>query len=96
MIEKYKEEICEELEGAKNYAECYVDCKVRGSAHATKYKEMAAEELKHAGYLYDMAGKYVEEMKKAITIPEEMKRTWEECTSVYVCKSSQAKQMLTL
>lgn len=97
MMKKYASEICEELEGAKSYAECYVDCKVRGNSNsATKFKEMATDELKHASYIHAMAAHCIEEMEKAISIPENISFEWQECNSEYACKAACVKQMLTL
>lgn len=57
-IKEYVEAIDEELEGAKEYAEKYVECKAKDNMQsATKYKEMANDELKHAMYEHEWAVK---------------------------------------
>ena len=39
---------------------------------ANRYKEMANDELKHAGYLHDKAIQEIEEISKVFTPTEEM------------------------
>ncbi len=96
-LKMYADEICEELEGAKSYAECYVDSKIVGnSTQVTRYKEMATDELKHASYLHDMLIQYMDETKKAIQVPKEMQDIWKECNGNFVYKTAVIKQMLTL
>ena len=96
-VKMYADEICEELEGAKSYAECYVDSKImNNSTSATRYKEMATDELKHASYLHDMLIQYMDDTKKAIQVPKEMQDTWKECNGDFVYKTAVVKQMLTL
>jgi hypothetical protein len=45
----------DELKDAKEYAEKYKECYLKGDIQrANKYKEMAEDELKHAHYLREM------------------------------------------
>lgn len=97
MIQKYVEAIDEELEGAKNYAEKYVEHKAKGnSSAATKYKEMAHDELKHAGYEHEWATKEIEELSKVYTPPAEMLEKWEKAHKGYVESVAWIKQMLAM
>lgn len=94
LAEHIKEELCD----AQHYAEDYIDKKVNGeTSMASKYKEMATEELKHAGYLHDYV---VEEIKKiqaaGVKPPAEMLDKWESEHRQYVDKAAWVKQMLTL
>lgn len=78
QIHKAIENIKEELEGAKDYAEKYIDSKARGNMQrAEKYLEMAKDELKHAGYLRDMALQDLEGIKKVYELPDELEEVWE-------------------
>ena len=66
-IKKYVHRIEEELEDAKEYAEDYVEQKVKGNmAMANRYKEMSNDELKHAGYIHEFAVKEIDEISKEI------------------------------
>ena len=96
-IKKLAEHIEEEICGAKEYAEKYVECKAKGdTAWANRYKEMANDEMKHAGYLHDRAVKDIEEISKVFTPTEKMEEKWEKCHKKYVEQTALIKQMLTL
>ena len=63
-IKKLVDEIADELDSAKEYAENHLMCKAEGNDEWSKrYYEMAEDELKHANYLHDKA---VEEIDKAV------------------------------
>lgn len=97
MIKKYVDLIEDEIEGAKEYAEKYVECKAKGNtARAQKYKEMATDELKHTTYIHDMAIQDIEELKKIYTPPVEMQEKWDKSHKEYVESIAWVKQMLTL
>ena len=96
-IKRQVEHILDELEGAKEYAECYVSEKAKGNTQwATRYKEMANDELKHAMYLHDKVTVEIEEISKVYTPPQEMMDKWEHDHKEYVEKSAWIKQMLAL
>lgn len=96
-IKKYVEQLEEELEGAHNYAEKFVECKAKGNmTRANRFKEMAMDELKHCGYIHEMAVQEIEEIKKVYTPPVEMQEKWERAHKVYIEKAAWVKQMLTL
>ena len=96
-IKKLAGHIEEELVGAKEYAEKYVECKAKGDMQwANGYKEMANDELKHAGYLHDKAVQDIEEISKVYKPTEEMEEKWEKCHKKYVGQTAWIKQMLSL
>lgn len=96
-IQKLVDMLDEEIEGAKDYAEKYVECKVKGHmTRANKYKEMAHDELKHCGYIHEMALQDIEEIKKVYTAPADMQKSWEEAHVKYVEKVAWIKQMLEM
>ena len=66
------------------------------TAWANRYKEMANDELKHAGYLHDRDVKDIEEISKVFTPTEEMEEKWEKCHKKYVEQTAWIRQMLTL
>lgn len=97
MIQKYVEAIDEELEGAKDYAEKYVECKVAGNmSSAEKYREMANDELKHAMYQHEWAVHKIDELSKLYTPPVEMLEKWEKSHKEYVEHVAWIKQMLVM
>lgn len=97
-IKDLVEHIKDELEDAQTYAECYVENKAMGETQiASKYKEMANDELKHATYEHDMV---IEEIKRVqgagMEPPAEMLEKWDKEHKKYVDKAAWIKQMLTL
>lgn len=96
-IKKYVEAIDEEIEGAKDYAEKYVECKAKGDmSKANRYKEMASDEIKHAMYIHEWAIAEIEEIKKVFVPPVDMLEKWEKAHKEYVEKVAWVKQMLSL
>ena len=96
-IKKYVEAIDEEIEGAKDYAEKYVECKAKGDmSKANRYKEMASDEIKHAMYIHEWAIAEIEEIKKIFVPPVDMLEKWEKAHKEYVEKVAWVKQMLAL
>lgn len=96
-IKAYVEHIDEELEGAKDYAEKYVEAKAKGNmSMANKYKEMATDELRHAGYVHEFAVAEIDALSKVYTPPVEMQKKWEESHKEYVEKAAWIRQMLSM
>jgi vacuolar-type H+-ATPase subunit D/Vma8 len=96
-IKAYVDHIEEELEGAKDYAEKYVEAKAKGNMNmANKYKEMATDELRHAGYVHEFAVNEIENISKVYTPPIEMQKKWEESHKEYVEKAAWIRQMLSM
>lgn len=96
-IKEYVEAIDEELEDAKEYAEKYVECKAKDNMQsATKYKEMANDELKHAMYLHEWAVKEIEDVSRVYTPPIEMQEKWDKAHKEYVEKVAWIRQMLSM
>ena len=96
-IKMFVDQIDEELEGAKDYAEKYVECKAKNNmAHANKYKEMAQQELVHAMNIHGFAVEAIELLNKVYTAPVEMQEKWDHAHKEYVEKAAWIKQMLTL
>ena len=96
-IKKFVEQIEVEIEGAKEYAERYVECKAKGNMpRANKFQEMASDELKHANYIHEMAVQEIEEIRKVYTAPVDMQEKWEKAHKEYVEKVAWIKQMLAM
>lgn len=78
ILDHMIEDLEEEVDGAREYAEKYIECKAKGNtARATKYKEMAMDELKHAGYIREFAISDAESVKHVHTLTEEETSAWE-------------------
>ena len=78
ILEKMLDHLEDEIEGAREYAEKYIECKARGNMpRANRYKEMANDELKHASFLREMDMADVSELKRSYNMTEEEQRTWD-------------------
>ncbi len=96
-IQKYVDLIDEELEGAKDYAECYLMHKSKSEAFwSSRYKEMAEDELKHAMYIHERVVGEIAELARVYTAPVEMEEKWEESHKRYVERVAWIKQMLSM
>jgi ferritin len=90
MIDKMIDHINEELEGAKEYAEKYIECKSRGdTTRASKYHDMANDELRHASNIHDFAIMDVDSIKNVYPLSVEDEEKWThahkhfaECTAI--------------
>lgn len=96
-IKKFVEAIEEEIEGAKEYAEKYVERKAKSDIHAAnQYKEMAHDELKHAMIQHEMAVREIDEISKVYIPPVEMQEAWDKAHKKYVEQVAWIKQMLEM
>lgn len=97
IIKNYVEKIDEELEGAKEYAEKYIELKVKDDMNsANKYKEMAMDELKHATYEHEWATKEISKISSVYDAPMDMMEKWEKSHKEYVEKVAWIRQMLSM
>lgn len=89
--------IDEELEGAKTYAEKYVDFKAQGKGDwSNKFKNMANDELNHALVVHDLAIYEINELNRVYTAPVEMQEEWDKSHKKYIEKTAWIKQMLAM
>lgn len=96
-IKELADEMKEELHSAKCYAEEYLTFKAKNNGTwANRYKEMAQDEMKHAGYLHERVVAEIEELRKVYTPPQDMLDKWESDHKKYIEKAAWIKQMLTL
>lgn len=94
-IRDFVDHIKEEVEGAKDYAEKYVECKAKGDLQrAARYKEMAADELKHATYIHEMAVAEIEEISKVYKPPVDMQEKWDHEHKKFVEEVAMVKMIL--
>lgn len=96
-IKEYVDLICEELEGAKVYAEMSIDFKVQGQMEwANKFKEAANDELKHANYIHELAVGVIAKYREKLTPPQDMLDKWEKAHAEYIEKAAWIKTMLSM
>jgi sugar-specific transcriptional regulator TrmB len=96
-IKNYVDEIKDELESAKDYAEKYIEEKARGNnTVAGHYYEMAQDELKHSTFLHEMATRSADELSKVFVPPEEMLERWRKAHTEYVESAAWIRQMLSM
>ena len=96
-IQDLVDNIDEEIEDAKKYAEMYLYEKAaQNQKRAKYYNEMSLEELKHATYLHDIAVEEIEKLEKVYKAPEEMKEEWNKAHIRYADRVAWIKQMLVM
>ena len=96
-IKKLADEIMDELNSAKEYAEEYLTFKAKDNiAWANRYKEMATDELKHADYIHERAVAEIEELRRVYTPPQEMLEKWDSDHKRYIEQAAWIRQMLTM
>ena len=97
IIKKLADKIKDELEDAKEYAEDYVEHKVAGDiSAANRYREMANDELKHAGYLHEMAVAQIKSIEKTFTPTVEMEEKWTLAHKKYVEEVASIRKILDM
>lgn len=97
ILHDYIEEIEDELEGAKEYAEKYVACKSKGNTGpANMYKEMSHDELKHAMYMYDFALSDIDQINSIYKMPVKDFDMWEAMKRKYAEHVALIRQMLSI
>ena len=90
-------QIDEELEGAKGYAEYYLDRKASNDSQwSSRYKEMATDELKHAGFLHDLAIAEIDKLKAVYNPPVEMEEQWNVSHKKYMERAAWIRMMLAM
>ena len=92
------EDLKEEIDGAKCYAEKALEYKVQNnSTRYSKFKTMAEQELEHANNLHTFIVEDIEALKKVFPqVPEKMMEEWEKAHKYYVEKVAWIRQMLAM
>lgn len=95
FIEKIADQLHEELEGAKEYAEKYIENKAKGnSTRALRFKDMASDELRHAQYIHDFSVADMEDIKKVYTLTDQEEEAWNHICKHYAEHSAIIRMML--
>lgn len=96
-IQRLVDMIDDELEGAKCYAEMYVEHKAFDDGRwAGIFREMSQQELQHASYIHQLAVEEIDRVKKVFTAPVEMQEKWDKAHIGYVDRAAWIKQMLSM
>lgn len=95
-IKKLVNQINEELEGACDYAEKYVDMKAHENQWAASYKKMAEDELRHSDTLHQIAVEEITLLRNVYQPTPEMEKAWEESHMKYVEKTAWIRKMLAM
>ena len=66
------------------------------TSKASRYKEMASDELKHSSYLHEWAVNEINALSKTYTPPVEMQKRWDEAHAKCVEKAAWIRQMLAV
>jgi hypothetical protein len=94
-IEKLCEAILDEVEGAEEYAEKYIEMRSFPETNfAAKYREMAHDELKHAGYMHDIAHHRIEAIRTVKELSLEDEELWHHTQKRYHEWTARIKLML--
>lgn len=97
VIKHFVEGIEDEIHGAKEYAEKYVEAKANGDmSTAEKYKSMAHDELRHAAIEHEFAVREIEKLNTVYTPPEGMLEKWQKAHREYVEQAAWVRQMLEM
>ena len=96
-IKDLVDQIDEELDGAKKYAEAYVQAKVDDDSYwKARYHEMAEDELKHADYIHELTAKKIKALGEVLVPPQAMLDKWESSHKDYVERAAWIRQMLSM
>ena len=97
LIERLVDSFMDELDGAKEYAECYVENKARGNhGRASKYKEMSTDELKHARYLEEMATADITALMQTYHMTSDEEESWSRAVRRFAECTSDVERMLEM
>lgn len=85
IIKKYVDRITDEIHGANDYTECYIEAKIDNNLPlAEKYHKMATDELNHLKINHEIAVQKIDAAKRYFKPTEEMIVMWEETHRNYV------------
>ena len=87
----------DELTGCQMYAEESIKVKARGNtAWATRFKEMASQELQHAQYLHEYVVNEITNIKSVYTPTEKEIEKWDKCDKKIYDKMAVLKVLLQM
>ena len=93
-LEYFKENICEELEGSKDYIIRAIEIKPMQATWSKMLVEMSAQELMHATNLNNMFNEYCKILTDSYPeMPDYVRKIRDEVAEMYATKSAQIKMM---
>lgn len=96
-IKELVERIDDELNSAEEYAEKFIEYKADGeSSMATKFMDMASQEMSHATTMHDLAMKEIEKVSAVFNAPAEMREKWDKSHAEYIQRAARIKSMLNM
>ncbi len=94
MIKEMVEHIDEEIKGAKEYAEKFIEHKAIGDPRASVYRQMAMDELHHAERIHEFAVQDIEKISAVSPPSVEMEERWKHEHKKYVEEVAKIKMIL--
>ena len=95
MLDHMMDHICDELEGAWEYTEKFLENKAKGDPRYTKYRDMAMDEISHAEILYSFAASDIENLRRVYTLSADEEEKWEHTKKRFAEKVAILKHTLT-
>lgn len=96
-LEYFKDQICDELHGAKMYIKNAIEIKAMAPDWGPTLVDMSATELSHATNLYKMAEQYYTKITAQYSeVPKYLKDMWDYITTEYTEKTAKVKYMHSL
>ena len=90
----FKDQICDELDGAKCYAKNAIEIKAMNTEWAKMFLEMSMAELDHASKLWKMSEQYYKIISDNYkTIPDYIEEVHKEIVNEYTEKSARIRYM---
>lgn len=96
IIDRYIDHMCEEVEGAMDYAEKYIEYKAKGEmSKASRFREMANDEIGHGNSIRDMAIDDIKKISEVTQLPAAEEEKWDAALKRYSEKTALVKVMLS-
>ena len=90
----FKEQIADELKGAKCYIKRAIEIKPMSPSWSKMFVEMSVAELKHADYLYKMFTEYYQQMSNTYKeVPEYLQEIHHDISDMYAEYTATTKLM---
>lgn len=90
----FRDQICDELTGAKKYVKKALETKAHNPAWAKQFLDMSSMELSHATTLYHICEDYYKEVSSAYTeVPDYLESCMKDIVDIYTECSAKIKYM---
>ena len=95
LLDHMMEHICDELDGAWEYTEKYLENKAKGESRYARYRQMALDEINHAETLYSFTVEDIQSLKKVYTLTAEEDEKWDHTKKRFMERVSMLKHTLS-